>query len=214
MKMLAPVWGILLLCGCAGETRYYHTENTITGTASFGEWRGSLQAQRGVIYVGGMLDLDACVQVCMKIRELEALESATDITLLVLSPGGDMNGMVAIGNEMRSCRKKIHVINCGMVGSAALDLFGHATGRRTAFAGSRFMIHGGAVMNTDARDAIRENDLLNTAAERFYQDRFRLPAEWFPLKPDRLHYFSAEDALRYRVIDAICASSYTVTPQP
>lgn len=139
---------------------------------------------------------------------LEGIDSEKDINLYINSPGGSVSAGLAIYDTMNYIKCDVATIAIGMAASmGSFLLAAGAKGKRSATPNSIVMIHqpmGGAQgQATDvqirAEFLLRTKNQLNTIlAEKTGQ-----PIEVIERDTDRDNFMTAEEAMRYGLIDKI-----------
>ena len=144
------------------------------------------------------------------IAQLQYLDSAGsgDIHLYINSPGGSVSDGFAIVDAMRRCKNDVSTICTGTAASMAAFILACGTkGKRFATPLSEVMLHqplGG--IQGQASDielhakhiALVKNKLYGILAEATGQ-----PIETITRDCDRDYYMSAEDAVKYGVVDGV-----------
>ena len=139
---------------------------------------------------------------------LEAKDSAKDIDIYINSPGGSVTAGLAIYDTMNFIKCDVKTICVGMAASmAAFLLSSGAKGKRFALPSSEIMIHqplGGAQgqasdIKIQAEHILKLKKKLNTVLAA----NTGKPIEVIEKDTDRDNYLSAEEALRYGLIDKI-----------
>ncbi len=103
---------------------------------------------------------------------------------------------MAIRNTIKSIDTPVNTINMGLCASSAFTLYQSATGKRYACEGSAFMIHEG---KGEPQKLVQ---MYIKDQEELIRTRCNVPADWLPIGK-REFIFSAEDALKYQVVDEI-----------
>lgn len=156
--------------------------------------------ERRSIVVTTALNERTARDVVERLLLLDARDPATPIDLYVSTPGGWGSSAFAILDTMRLIRAPVDVWAIGGCHSAGAIVLAGASGRRRAAADALIMIHtnlsdGGGPFSYDSRHRERY--------ERIWRERARLPDDWFPMTDDGMYYLTAEEALRFGVIDEI-----------
>jgi ATP-dependent protease ClpP protease subunit len=137
-----------------------------------------------------------------KIIALDEQDTVDRITLMIDSNGGGTAPFRVIYNAMRLTKKPVDAVNMGNCYSAACAILAAATGTKSAYANTHFMIHRPQASGTEKQEF---RDLLNfesTTYESVVRHNTELPAQWFPLTRQS-RFFTAQEALKYKVIDKI-----------
>jgi ATP-dependent Clp protease protease subunit len=152
--------------------------------------------QRRTIFLSGGINFSVAQTVSEQLLHLDSQPSFEPIKLLINSYGGDYTACMAIRNTMRSINTPVDTINTGFCASSAFILHQSATGKRYACKGSAFLIHEGKG-KPQKLVQISIND-----QEELIRTRCNVPADWLPVGR-RNFTFSAEDALKYKVVDEV-----------
>ena len=149
--------------------------------------------------IRALLDLDA-------LRGSE--DPDKDISLYINSPGGSVSAGLAIYDTMQYIRPNVSTICLGMAASmGAVLLTAGADGKRLALPNAKIMIHqpmGG--MQGQASDIeIHAKEILKTREKlnEILAKHTRQPLDKIEADTDRDYYMSAEEALKYGIVDKI-----------
>ena len=139
---------------------------------------------------------------------LEGKDPDKDIMMYINSPGGSVVAGMAIYDTMNYIKCDVRTICVGMAASmAAVLLASGAKGKRCALPNSEIMIHqplGGA--QGQASDiAIHAEHILKTKKKlnKILSDKSGQPLDKIEKDTDRDNFMSAEEALKYGLIDKI-----------
>jgi ATP-dependent Clp protease protease subunit len=164
-----------------------------------------------IVFLGGEISSDMASTVICQLLFLNLDNKDEDISLYIMSPGGEVNASLAIYDTMQHISNDIATYCIGEAASgAALLLAAGKSGKRYALPGARVMIHQpwGGVMG-DAKDiniqATEINRQKESIYERFSRHTGRAVAE-IERDCDRDHFMSAQEAKDYGLIDAILES--------
>ncbi len=139
---------------------------------------------------------------------LESVDQDKDISLYINSPGGSITAGMAIYDTMKYTKADVSTICVGMAASmGAFLLSAGAKGKRFALPNSEIMIHqplgGTQGQATDiqihAERIIKMKDKLN----HMLSDHTGQPLEVIQKDTERDNFMSAEEALKYGLIDKI-----------
>ena len=139
---------------------------------------------------------------------LEGQDSEKDISLYINSPGGSVSAGLAIYDTMQYIKCDVSTICMGMAASmGAFLLSSGAKGKRFALPNSEIMIHqplgGTQGQATDiqihAQRIIKMKDKLN----RMLAENTGQPLDIIQKDTERDNFMSAEEALKYGLIDKI-----------
>ena len=139
---------------------------------------------------------------------LESEDPDKDISLYINSPGGSVSAGMAIFDTMRFIRPKVNTICMGMAASmGAFLLAAGEKGKRYALPHSRIMIHqplGGAEgQASDVEIRARQLLLIKRQMNVLLAEFTGRTVEELQRDTDRDNFMSAEEALKYGLIDEI-----------
>ena len=161
-----------------------------------------------IIFLGGEITDDEANLVVAQLLFLEADDPDKDISLYINSPGGSVTAGMAIYDTIQYIKCDVSTICLGMAASmGAFLLAAGVKGKRRALPNSEIMIHqplGGA--RGQATDvAIHADWLLRTKKKlnEILAERTGQPIERVQADTERDNFMTAEDALRYGLIDEI-----------
>ena len=146
------------------------------------------------------------------VTDLDALRGSEDpdkdISLYINSPGGSVSAGLAIYDTMQYIRPNVSTICLGMAASmGAVLLTAGADGKRLALPNAKIMIPqpmGG--MQGQASDIeIHAKEILKTREKlnEILAKHTRQPLDKIEADTDRDYYMSAEEALKYGIVDKI-----------
>ncbi len=184
----------------------YVIEQTNRGERSYDIYSRLLKDR--IIFLGGEIDDDVANIVVAQMLFLEMEDPDADIMLYINSPGGSVSAGMAIYDTMRYLKCEVSTVCIGLAASmGAFLLAAGAKGKRRALPNSEIMIHqplGGA--RGQATDvAIHADWLLRTKKKlnEILAERTGQPIERVQADTERDNFMTAEDALRYGLIDEI-----------
>ena len=161
-----------------------------------------------IVFLGGEVTDEEANLVVAQLLFLEADDPDKDISLYINSPGGSVTAGMAIYDTMQYIKCDVSTICLGMAASmGAFLLAAGVKGKRRALPNSEIMIHqplGGA--RGQAPDvAIHADRLLRTKKKmnEILAARTGQPIERVQADTERDNFMTAEDALRYGLIDEI-----------
>jgi ATP-dependent Clp protease protease subunit len=170
----------------------------------------SLLLKERIVFLGQEVDDQIANLLVAEILYLEGQDPERDIHLYINSPGGLAYAGLAIYDVMQHVQCEVSTLCIGMaMSAAAMVLSGGAKGKRMALPSSKIMIHQGSAGTrgapSDMEIQLREV-LANT--ERMAQilaHHSGRPLEQVKRDIERDYYLTAEEALRYGLIDEILA---------
>ena len=172
----------------------------------------SLLLKQRIIFINSAIEDNMASLVVAQLLYLEAEDPDKDISLYINSPGGVITSGLAIYDTMNYIKPDVTTICIGQAASmGAILLTAGAKGKRIALPNSRIMIHqplGGAQgQASDIQIAAEEilkmkktlNNILSTTTGKSIKK--------IEKDSDRDMFMSAEEALKYGIIDKIYTSN-------
>ena len=181
-------------------------EQTGRGERSYDIYSRLLK-ERIIFLTGEVNDVSASL-VCAQLLFLESEDPKKDIFLYINSPGGIVTSGLSIYDTMQYVRPDVNTLCLGQAASmGSLLLAAGAAGKRFSLPNSRIMIHqpssGTEGKITDQEIMLREGVFLKKRlAEIFAKNTGKKLAE-VEKDMDRDNWMSAEEALKYGIIDKI-----------
>ncbi len=181
-------------------------EQTDRGERSYDIYSKLLEER--IIFITGEIEDAMANTVVAQLLYLEAKDSSKDIDIYINSPGGSVTAGLAIFDTMNFIKCDVKTICVGMAASMGAFLLSSGTkGKRFALPSSEIMIHqplGGAQgqasdIKIQAEHILKLKKKLNTVLAQ----NTGKPLEVIEKDTDRDNYLSAEEALRYGLIDKI-----------
>ena len=161
-----------------------------------------------IIFVGTAIDDQVANTIIAQLLFLAAEDANKDIYMYINSPGGVVTSGLALYDTMEYVKCPVSTICVGQAASfGALLLAAGAKGKRYALPNARIMIHqplGGAQgqatdVEIQTREILRMKKLLNDLLAKHTGQ----PLEKIVKDSDRDFYMSAEDSLKYGLIDEV-----------
>ncbi len=161
-----------------------------------------------IIFLSTPIDDNVASLVVAQLLFLEAEDSDKDINLYINSPGGIITSGMAILDTMNFIKPEVSTIVVGQASSmGALLLGGGAKGKRYALPNSRVMIHqplGGTEGQASdiviaAEEIQKTKKKLNQMLAKFCGKR----VTQIEKDADRNYFMSAEEAVKYGIVDEI-----------
>ncbi len=181
-------------------------EQTNRGERSFDIYSRLLKDR--IVFLGGEVDDDVANVIVAQLLFLEMENPDADISLYINSPGGSVTAGMAIFDTMNYIKPNVRTVCIGMAASmGAFLLMAGEKGKRLALPNSEVMIHqplgGASGQATDVQ--IRAEWLLKTKHKmnRLIADMTGQKLEKVEQDVERDHFMSAEEALKYGIIDEI-----------
>lgn len=187
----------------------YVIEQTSRGERSYDIYSRLLKDR--IIFLGEEVNETTASLVVAQLLFLEAEDPKKDISLYINSPGGSVTAGMAIYDTMNFIKCDVSTICMGMAASMGAFLLSSGTkGKRFALPNAEIMIHqpsGGA--QGQATD-------IKIVADRIIETRRKLneilsantgqPLEVIECDTERDHYMSAEEAVKYGLVDSVITS--------
>ena len=161
-----------------------------------------------IIFLGGEVTDDEANLIVAQMLFLEADDPDKDISLYINSPGRSITAGMAIYDTMQYIRCDVSTICIGMAASmGAFLLAAGAKGKRRALPNGEILIHQplGGARGQATEVAIHAEQLIKTREKmnKILAERTGQTVEQIALDTERDHYMTAEEALKYGLIDEI-----------
>jgi ATP-dependent Clp endopeptidase proteolytic subunit ClpP len=166
------------------------------------KWLLLPEAKNGYIYLLGRIRSTTSTEIIQKIVELNKLDNIERIRIVIDTPGGSTISGRAIINAMNMSNKAIDTINLNQCASMGVPIFLSATGKRFSFPDATFMVHAPFPRSSYKSKDEMEAQFVTSKNVKIERENADMPEEWFPLT-SRERIFSAEEAMKYNVIDEI-----------
>jgi ATP-dependent Clp protease protease subunit len=172
-----------------------------------------------IIFVGTPIDDVVANTIIAQLLFLQAEDQNKDISMYINSPGGVVTAGLAIYDTMQYIKTPVSTICIGQAASlGALLLAAGEKGKRFALSNSRIMIHqplGGAQgqatdVEIQTREIMRVKKLLNEIFSRHTGQ----PLTKIEKDTDRDFYMSAEEAVKYGLVDEVIRTAKGEKPGP
>ena len=161
-----------------------------------------------IVFLGGEIYDEMANLIVAQMLFLEMENPDADISLYINSPGGSVTAGMAIFDTMRYIKPQVRTVCLGMAASmGAFRLMAGEKGKRFALPNAEVMIHqpsGGAQgQTTDV--TIHAEWLLKTKKKMngLMSEMTGQPLEIIERDVERDHFMTAEEALRYGIVDQI-----------
>lgn len=184
----------------------YVVEQTSRGERSYDIFSRLLNDR--IIFLGEEVNDTTASLVVAQLLYLEAQDPDKDIQLYINSPGGSVTAGMAIYDTMNYIKCDVRTVCIGMAASmGAFLLMAGQKGKRLALPNSEIMIHqplgGASGQATDV--AIRAEWLVKTKEKmtRLMSEMTGQPIERVKQDVERDYFMSAEEGLKYGIIDEI-----------
>jgi ATP-dependent Clp protease protease subunit len=165
-----------------------------------------------IIFIGTPIDDGVANLVIAQFLFLQMEDAKKDIQLYINSPGGVVTGGMAIYDAMNFLQCDVATYCIGQAASMATVLLAAGTkGKRFALPNSRVMIHqptGGAGGQTaDIAIAAREIQRWRRTLNEVLAKHTGKTPEQIDRDSDRDYHMSAEEALKYGIVDKVLPST-------
>jgi ATP-dependent Clp protease protease subunit len=164
-----------------------------------------------VVFIVGAVTEQTANLVVAQLLFLESENPDKDISLYINSPGGSVSAGFAIYDTMQFVKPDVSSICIGVAASmGAFLLAAGAKGKRYSLPNSRIMIHQpmGGVQGQAADIEIHAKEILylRERLNKILAERTGQPVEKIAKDTDRDNFMSADDAVKYGLIDKIFVS--------
>lgn len=165
-----------------------------------------------IVMLSGPIDDAVANSVIAQLLFLDAQDPDKDIYLYINSPGGSVSAGLAIFDTMNFINADVQTIVIGMAASmGAFLLAAGEKGKRYALPNAEVMIHqplGGAQgqateIEIAAKHILKTRDTLN----KILAERTGQTLKVIARDTDRDNYMSAEEAVKYGLVDSIMTNS-------
>jgi len=184
----------------------YVIEQTSRGERSYDIYSRLLKER--IIFLSEEVNDTTASLVVAQMLFLESEDPGKDINFYINSPGGSVTAGMAIYDTMRYIKCDVSTICIGMAASmGAFLLAGGTKGKRFALPNAEIMIHqpsGGARGQATDIKIIADN-IMRTKRKinEILSQNTGKPLEVIEVDTERDFYMSAEEALKYGIIDGI-----------
>ena len=184
----------------------YVIEQTGRGERSYDIYSRLLKDR--IIFLGSEIVDDVANSIVAQMLFLESEDPEKDINIYINSPGGSVTAGLAIYDTMQYIKPQVSTICVGLAASmAAVLLAGGSKGKRLALPNAEVMIHqplGGARgqasdIEIQAKNIIKTKERMN----RILASHTGQDYETIARDTDRDNYMTADEALKYGLIDKI-----------
>ena len=186
----------------------YVVEQTNRGERSYDIFSRLLKDR--IVFLGGEIDDDTANLVVAQMLFLEMEDPDQDIMLYINSPGGSISAGMAIYDTMHYVKCEVSTVCVGMAASmGAFLLAAGAKGKRKALPNAEIMIHqplGGARgQATDIAIQAEQIMRIKRKMNELLSKHTGQPLKTIEKDVERDHYMTADEALKYGLIDEIIA---------
>ena len=186
----------------------YVVEQTNRGERSYDIFSRLLKDR--IVFLGGEIDDDTANLVVAQMLFLEMEDPDQDIMLYINSPGGSTSAGMAIYDTMHYVKCEVSTVCVGMAASmGAFLLAAGAKGKRKALPNAEIMIHqplGGARgQATDIAIQAEQIMRIKRKMNELLSKHTGQTIKTIEKDVERDHYLTADEALKYGLIDEIIA---------
>ena len=161
-----------------------------------------------IIMLSGPIEDEMANSIVAQLLFLDAQDSTKDIYLYINSPGGVVTSGMAIYDTMNFIKSDVQTIVIGMAASMASVLVSSGTkGKRFGLPHSQVLIHqpSGGAQGQQTEIEIAATEILKTRKmiNEILSKNSGQPIEQINRDTERDHYFSAQEAVDYGLLDGI-----------
>ena len=184
----------------------YVIEQTARGERSYDIYSRLLKDR--IIFLGEAIDENEASTIVAQLLFLEAEDPDKDINLYINSPGGSVTAGMAIYDTMQYIKPQVSTICIGMAASmGAFLLSSGQKGKRYALPNAEIMIHQplGGVQGQAEDIKIHAEWILKTREKlnKILSSNTGQPLQIISRDTDRDNFMSADEAVRYGLIDQV-----------
>ena len=184
----------------------YVIEQTARGERSYDIYSRLLKDR--IIFLGEAIDENVASTIVAQLLFLEAEDPDKDINLYINSPGGSVTAGMAIYDTMQYIKPQVSTICIGMAASmGAFLLSSGQKGKRYALPNAEIMIHQplGGVQGQAEDVKIHAEWILKTREKlnKILSSNTGQPLQIISRDTDRDNFMSADEAVRYGLIDQV-----------
>lgn len=184
----------------------YVIEQTARGERSYDIYSRLLKDR--IIFLGEAIDENVASTIVAQLLFLEAEDPDKDINLYINSPGGSVTAGMAIYDTMQYIKPQVSTICIGMAASmGAFLLSSGQNGKRYALPNAEIMIHQplGGVQGQAEDIKIHAEWILKTREKlnKILSSNTGQPLQIISRDTDRDNFMSADEAVRYGLIDQV-----------
>ena len=187
----------------------YVIEQTNKGERSYDIFSRLLKDR--IIFLGEEVDQASANVIVAELLFLEAEDPDKEIYLYINSPGGSITAGMAIYDTINYIKCPVSTICIGMAASMGAVLLASGTkGKRYATPNSEILIHqplimGGGIQGQTTEIKIHADHMVKTREKlnKILSERTGQPLDIINKDTERDNYMTAEEALKYGLIDGI-----------
>ena len=172
-----------------------------------------------IIFVGTPITDDVSNLIIAQMLFLQGVDANKDISLYINSPGGSVTAGLAMYDTMQFLKCDVVTYCVGQAASmGAVLLAAGAAGKRFALPNARIMIHQpwGGVQGQASDISIQAQEILRLRQRlnEILAHHTGKTLEEIERDTDRDKFLSAEEAMKYRLVDRVLTSSQEVEAAP
>lgn len=161
-----------------------------------------------IVFLGTSIDSQVANSLTAQLLYLDDIEPGEPISLYVNSPGGFVSDGLGIYDTIKFIKSPVYTVCTGLAASmGSIILMAGEKGHRAALPHSRILIHqplGGAYgQASDITIACREIEATKKELETIVANETGKPIKKIHADMDRDYWMTAEEALKYGIIDKI-----------
>ncbi|MHC4187951.1 MAG: ClpP family protease [Planctomycetota bacterium] len=161
-----------------------------------------------IVFLIGEINYARAAEVIMKMLYLDNIKKGSEISLYINSPGGSVDDTMAVYDTIRFVASPVATFCIGRAQSgAALILAAGTKGRRHALPHAKVMLHQpwGGVTGQAADIKIQAEEILKAkkVINEIIAKHSGQPIEKIQEETERDRYLSADEALKYGLIDEV-----------
>jgi ATP-dependent Clp protease protease subunit len=170
--------------------------------------RDDMLLENRIVFLIGEINYARAAEVIMKMLYLDNIKKGSEISLYINSPGGSVNDTMAVYDTIRFVASPVATFCIGRAQSgAALILAAGTKGRRHALPHAKVMLHQpwGGVTGQAADIKIQAEEILKAkkVINEIIAKHSGQPIEKIQEETERDRYLSADEALKYGLIDEV-----------
>lgn len=184
---------------------------TVIEKTNFGERAYDIYSRllkENIIFLGGHIDDHSANLVIAQLLFLQSEDPKKDISIYINSPGGSVTSTLAIIDTIRHIKNEVSTVCVGMAASGGAWVLSSGTkGKRYALPNAEIMIHqplsGTEGQASDIAIAAEHILKLRENLNKMMSKNTGQPLSKIEKDVDRDFYMSANEALKYGIIDKV-----------